>query len=50
LFVAAVGAVVFIPDDNASLVVAQSVLAVTLGGVGVAAFLGGSFIGELQKD
>lgn len=46
----AAGAVLIIPDDSTGLVVAQSAAALAVGGAGVAAFLGGSFIGELQKD
>ena len=49
LLAAAAGVVAFVPDDSTGLAVAQSAAAAVLGSGAVAAFLGGSFIGELQK-
>jgi len=48
--VAAAGATVyFLPDDSTGSLVAQAVAAGALGGAGVAALVGSSFLGDLQK-
>lgn len=50
LLLVAAGTVVVIPDDSTGLVIAQYTLVAALGSAGVAALLGGSFVGMLQKE
>jgi hypothetical protein len=49
LLAAAAAVVYFVPDTDTTLLVAQAVGAGVLGAAGIAAFVGGSFLGSLQK-
>lgn len=50
LLAAAVGIVLAVPDDSTALISAQAFAAVLLGGGGLAALAGSSFLADLQKE